>query len=408
MDQFFYKLIPVFIFTLLPFDYSQIAHIHINNAFTWSHYLTKKYSKSIHGCNKDIKNRYDYFIRRDYSYFIAINLYNNQEILPNMMHNILKLSTQYLIRSHINIYESGSSDKTKKLLKEFHYLLNLNNISHTIETSPLNKNDTETNRIDYLAYMRNYAIKPILKNRYHADFVIFMNDVLYCYNDVLELIHQQLLNDAFLTGGMDLAWMTAWRRLLFYDSWVVQERKFGKHPTPKQVINQEVVNNQNQDDLERQQDDLPVQMMCLWNGMTVINATIFNYIEFRRGLNGNKNETLPGECSASEITTFCMDLIKNGFGKILMVPSVKVTYDIESYNYIKFYDTDYAKKHPHTMAHRPAEDVPIIWEPLSDTFDCWPYYTGDRGRERHSQEEHTEYLPAVLKKPVYFKSYQSE
>ena len=390
----------IIIFISLPFSYLHKNDFKLEVNYAWSNYLTNRYS-NIHSCKRPIGTRYDY-LKGKYTYLISINLYNNQEILPAMMHNVIKLVDQYFMNKiHLRIFESGSSDKTKKMLRDFHLLLEPRNITYEIETSPISKSDRDMNRIDYLVFMRNYALQPLLKNRIKADFVLFLNDVLYCFDDVLELLHQQINNGAYLVSGMDYMW-TPWRRLLFYDSWVTQDID-GIHPNAHQVNLGEAITNL--DDKRRAESLLPVQMLCLWNGMVSINATIFDNIEFRRGLNGKKGDTTAGECSASEITSLCLDLIKHGYGKILMVPQVKVAYNYESFNMMKFEENDFTKKYKLLNPHHPNEDKPIKWKPLPLEQDCWPYYTGDRGRDKVAKGDYLEKLPFILDEPESDKRY---
>ena len=361
-------------------------------------YLTKQYPQ-IHTCNRRNGKRYDH-ITGKYTYLIAINLFNNEEILPAMMHNLIKLIDQYFLKNvYLRIYESGSTDKTKEILAEFYYLLKDRGIDFEIETSPIIKNTRDDNRIDYLVHIRNYALEPLLKKRIKVDHVLFFNDIFFCYDDVLELIHQQHLNNAFLTGGMDYT-IAPWEAFLFYDSWVTQDID-GRHPADWEVGQQIPV--MNPEDKERHSKLLPIQMMCLWNGMVSLNATIFenSNFTFRRGLNQNKNDDVPGECAASEITTFCLDMIKNGFGKLLMVPQVKVAYTTKAYNLLKFEDNFFTKKYPLNAPHSPEEDIPIEWKPFGKTQDCWPYLTGFRGRENINRGNYEETIPVPKINNVY-------
>eukprot|EP00835_Amoeboradix_gromovi_P002023 NODE_105_length_19900_cov_0.306550.p8 type:complete len:203 gc:universal NODE_105_length_19900_cov_0.306550:1393-785(-) len=187
--------------------------------------------------------------------------------------------------------------------------------------------------------MRNYAIQPLIMNRINVDYVLFLNYVFFCYDDILELLHQQTLNSADLVGGMDYLYLS-WKQIIFYDSWVTQDVN-GTHPEWLEL--QKGIAAVNPPDRKRVEDLLPVQMMCLWNGMVSINARVFKNIEFRRGLNGRKGDTTPGESSANEITSLCIDMIRHGFDKLVMVPQVKVAYDLPTYDFLKYKDNDFVK-----------------------------------------------------------------
>ena len=382
-------LFSIWLATLLPVSNNSIKiSFRVMEEPLWSNYLTKKYPE-IHICNRKIGNRYDY-LKGKYTYYIAINLFDNEEILPAMIHNLMKLINQYFIPKNVflRVYESASSDKTKDMLHEFHSLLNKYDVNHEIETSPIHNNKRDVNRIEHLIKMRNYAMIPVLKRRLKADHVLFLNDILFCYNDMLELIHQQHLNKAYLTGGLDFN-ISPSGSFVFYDSWVTQDIN-GRHGHGGGPV-------LHQPDKDRVEKNLPVQMMCTWNGMVAINATIFETLDmgFRRGMNGKKGERTPGECSASEISALCIDMIKNGFGKILMVPDVKVSYGVKAYNILRNEQKDITNLFPYNSPQTPENDIPIEWKPFGQKQDCWPYFDGDRGRDKIEKGNYEEDLPAI-------------
>ena len=205
----------------MPIDYRIHTSFKIQVPNFYSNYLSQVYP-NILPCKNKNDGRYD-GLKGKYTYLITINLYNNEDILPGMMHNLLKVIDSYLTKEkvYVRVYESGSTDKTKKILKDFYKLMTTMEINFEIETSPLVKNDVYMNRIDYLVYIRNYAMRPLVYNRLKVDYVLFLNDIYYCYYDLLELIHQQVLNGAHLVGGMDYMYLNRYERLLFYDSWVI-------------------------------------------------------------------------------------------------------------------------------------------------------------------------------------------
>eukprot|EP00834_Sanchytrium_tribonematis_P005999 NODE_406_length_7988_cov_0.615794.p3 type:complete len:340 gc:universal NODE_406_length_7988_cov_0.615794:1397-378(-) len=274
-----------------------------------------------------------YSFVRTKKYFIAINLHDNQEILPQMLGNILELMT--VIRPSnlfLSIFESGSNDMTKGILLKFFELIKPLNVQFEIFTSPLSRKRS-MNRIEYLAYVRNLALEPLFKemevaesnakffdhpNNYNA--VIFLNDVYFCVNDVLELLYQQALNDASMVSGMDYDAPNGLPH--FYDVWVA-------HLTSGRNARKEFL-DQISDDTEsneRLSKMLPVQMSCVWNGISVMHIGAFQKgIRFRRGNNVRPKMNQPGECAGSECMSLCLDFIRNGFSKIMMVPRVKVAF----------------------------------------------------------------------------------
>eukprot|EP00834_Sanchytrium_tribonematis_P000103 NODE_3_length_80033_cov_0.932970.p19 type:complete len:366 gc:universal NODE_3_length_80033_cov_0.932970:3773-4870(+) len=253
----------------------------------------------------------------DFKILITANLHNNEDVLSNWLYQ-LSLFIDHIGSSRItiSIFESASSDGTKSFLKQAAELFDSLNVRYKIMTSPEHKN-SQMHRIDFLAMERNKALRPLL-NENHTH-VLFLNDVLYCHADVLELLLQAILNDSDITSGMD--YDTPFISPSFYDVWVardVQGAPLTKHPF-------DYVTNHTRS-LRQIQEGLPMQAMCTWNGAAVLKSKPFieKNIYFRRGYNRLENLKEAGECSASEITTLCMDLIRNGFDKFLVIPRVKV------------------------------------------------------------------------------------
>ncbi len=254
---------------------------------------------------------------KELNILITANVHNNEGILSNWLYQ-LTLFINHIgpSRISVSIHESGSTDGTKKFLEDASKLFISLGINFHISTSPDHKTD-QMHRIDFLAMQRNKALQPILtKNHTH---ILFLNDVLYCHSDLLELMIQSLLNDADMVSGMDydLPFISP----SFYDTWVARDingLQFTKNPFDYVTTHKKTLYNI--------QEGYPAQAMCVWNGVAVLKAGpfIFNNTLFRRG--NNRNETLmdAGECSASEITTLCMDFIRNGHTKFLMIPRVKV------------------------------------------------------------------------------------
>lgn len=152
----------------------------------------------------------------DKTYFIAVNLHDSSQILPNM---ILQLSDVIRFlgphKVHIAIYENGSRDNTKAILHAFSDYLKANDISHSFELDLSFKNLTGVHRIDYMAMLRNRVLidfyepsrTPLMqrlkKTSPKFDELIFLNDVIFCAVDVLELILQKVYQGADMVTGID-------------------------------------------------------------------------------------------------------------------------------------------------------------------------------------------------------------
>ena len=75
---------------------------------------------------------------------------------------------------------------------------------------------------------------------------------------------------------------------------------------------------------ERFQMHLPVQVQACWNGVAVLDPAPFYappYVSFRMA------NLVDNECSASECSLICNDYWEAGYGRIVMVPRVKLAYD---------------------------------------------------------------------------------
>jgi alpha-1,3-mannosyltransferase len=153
-----------------------------------------------------------YSHRRDLSsgehkYFFAINLYNSFDIIPDLFATLFRVSA--ILGYHnvfVSIYENGSTDQTKAVLRIFDAIARSVGLRVTIRTSQRTRG-AFNHRIEYLAEVRNAAFVPLhelrsAENEYF-DTIIFMNDILPCVDDVLELIYQSRLNNAGITCAAD-------------------------------------------------------------------------------------------------------------------------------------------------------------------------------------------------------------
>jgi hypothetical protein len=83
---------------------------------------------------------------------------------------------------------------------------------------------------------------------------------------------------------------------------------------------------------------LPIQVQSCWNGIAVLDPAPFYsppYIKFRMARLAEE------ECSASECSLICNDYWEAGYGRIMMVPRVKLAYDKVRYKEVEIqYMTD--------------------------------------------------------------------
>lgn len=132
-------------------------------------------------------------------YFIALNLYNNDLIMPTLQTEILRLvfalrtCTTVAQQVFVSIYESGSTDGTAAALEQFNFVLNYFEVPHKIVTRGRWTREAIKPRIQHLAKIRNAVLQPLYDQPYNTyTQIIFLNDILFCVEDVLTLIQSQV------------------------------------------------------------------------------------------------------------------------------------------------------------------------------------------------------------------------
>ncbi|PVZ96586.1 hypothetical protein BB558_007489 [Smittium angustum] len=255
-----------------------------------------------------------------------MNLHNNQEVIPHLLQELLRVF-EYLGPQNIyfSLYENGSFDSSKYILSMFKVTLDKLGIRNTVvlnkTTRPIN-----THRIEYLAKVRNKAIEPLetesLNGRKY-DKIVFMNDVVFCRNDILELLYQSEHQQSDVTCPLDFDTGTSNNNTIYFrDTWVARDLNGDSF---EKSLNRIVSHKPS---MERFRNNLPFQVQCCWNGAVVLNAKPFYEpinLKFRRS-NIKQNE-----CSASECSLMCNDFWQNGFRRIVTVPRVLLTYQMKHF-----------------------------------------------------------------------------
>lgn len=259
----------------------------------------------------------------DHKYFFAINLYNSFDIIPDLFATLFRVAAILGYHNvYVSIYENGSTDQTKALLRIFDALTRSVGMRITIRTS-MRTRGAFNHRIEYLAEVRNAAFVPLHELRdsenEYFDTIIFMNDILPCVDDLLELIWQSRKNNAGITCASDYMYHEEIGSPVFYDNWVARD------------INGTALENapferifHHPESSQRFQRHLPVQVQSCWNGIAVLDPAPFYsppHVRFRMA------RIMEQECSASECSLICNDYWEAGYGRIMMVPRVKLAYD---------------------------------------------------------------------------------
>lgn len=111
-----------------------------------------------------------------------------------------------------------------------------------------------------------------------------------------------------------------------------------------------------------------LQAYCCWNGMVKLRAE-----PFRQGLRFRTH--FPGECSASECSLLCDDYHRLGYNKVLIDPSIKLTYSLGLMRRAKESFTAWGTSSWHQVTQAPA----VTWQDLNYTnVECCDLAPGQR------------------------------
>ncbi|KAI9136178.1 mannosyltransferase 1, partial [Paraphysoderma sedebokerense] len=265
--------------------------------------------------------------------YVAANLHNNEDILPDMMYNFLVMANESISGQEspplsISIYESGSKDKSKCLLRILQHALQNVGVENFIIMDEMVRGPEE-HRIEYLSKVRNRALQKF------GDFIghiLFLNDVLFCVDDMYELLFQAKQQKAALTCGIDYH---QGNNPVIYDLWVQRDLA----GLPPRTINAPIAENlegwrsynyltslydtfaHHPGTALRLKKQLPTPVACCWNGAAVVDSDVWRSdggIKFRSA------DKPSGECDQSECSLLCKDIVGKGNTRIMVVPRVKV------------------------------------------------------------------------------------
>jgi len=246
-------------------------------------------------------------------YYICSVVYNIEPMIKDWLEEMKKL-IDYLGPENVivSIYENGdSSDKTKKYLNFFeNYLLN-NKVQNSIIRNRVEPKEGLDHR-KYLAKLRNKSL-DFLYTIKNLDFsntkIIFFNDIIYRYEDIVKLVYT---ND----GNYDAVCGMDFNENFFVgkNSKELDGKKFGRYfPYMHNKESQDAYINGE-----------PIRVLSCWNGVTVVNAKPFE--------DRNKLFFRTGEENQSECSLLNADMYKMGYRKIFINTQVVVSYDNNFYN----------------------------------------------------------------------------
>ena len=277
--------------------------------------------------------------------FIAINLRNSEAILPSMIAELTRLLTALCDPAasgpspsspacpnvHLSIYESDSSDSTAALLDVFAFFLRSLSVPHTLSTHAQLQR-ASAYRIDHLAAVRNLAIAPLTRMSVAStsppfDRVVFLNDVVFCAEDVLRLLWLSAAANASMVCGLDYDDVNR-RGPQLYDTWVARGTR-GRRPTKAWPYFAE------EDGGREVRLGALASVFCCWNGLVVMDAR--EWWEYGLSFRAHDEEGRGERCEASECSHVCEDYhaIHGTATRILVDPTVHVAYERSVYEDIE-------------------------------------------------------------------------
>jgi alpha-1,3-mannosyltransferase len=295
-------------------------------------------------------------------YFFGMNLHQSASILPQLLGSILE-TMRFLGPENctLSIVEGYSDDGTFEILKLLRDKVERIGAKYHFVSSDLNPRVGE--RIETLAKL--LALLPLVEDKTDQSqtTVIYFNDVAICVDDILELIHQRIWQNADMTCAMD--WTYVGRDPTFYDVWIARGMTGDTFFEIPEDGNWNSAWNLFWNDPKSQQrlnSHKPFQVFSCWNGATAFAAKALEKIRFR-----HHREK---ECYQGEPKLFCKDMWYHGYGKIAVVPSVNLEYSNEAGQKIKAlkgYATD--------LVGNDEEDQRIEWETKPpDLVKCMQNY----------------------------------
>ncbi len=272
----------------------------------------------------------------NHHFYITALFWNNEAILPNWSHQIIKLIDNHMDENKVfvSIVEnSDSTDRTKELLLELRQKLDSRGIKNHFEFA---KRSVREDRVKHLAILRNVALESLRYTNFPIERtkIIFLNDIYFEASDIVSLVEtNQMQYDA--ACAMDFS-------PNFYDVWVSRDLRGQSLSSFYPYFVDEVARKQ-------VRKSKPVRVYCCWNGVIVMKAAPFlppNDITFRS--RANDTDTYLSEC-----TFLCKDFWKKEFTHWLVNPAVRVGYYQDSYFLAKYV-------------------FPYTWDIISDWFPDKP------------------------------------
>lgn len=267
-------------------------------------------------------------------YFFALDLHQCASLLPRLLGSIVE-TMRFLGPEDcaLSVVEGRSNDGTFEILKLLSSEIEEMGAKYFFTSSDLDPSSSTNDRIKALAELRNQALEPLAKHpdQYSREAtIIFLNDVSICSQDILELIHQRVYQNADMTCAMD--WTYVGADPTFYDVWIARGMTGDTFFNIPEDGNWNSAWNLFWNDAkakDRLNAHRPFQVFSCWNGATAFTAKpiLKQTIKFRG--------PIEKECYQGEPKLFCKDMWYHGYGRIAVVPSVNIEYSDDGARKIK-------------------------------------------------------------------------
>ncbi|RMZ90526.1 hypothetical protein DV736_g2252, partial [Chaetothyriales sp. CBS 134916] len=285
--------------------------------------------------------------KRSETFYIASTHWNNEDVLRNHWNDqIVQIAERFGPQNvFVSVYESGSWDDSKAVLRELDIKLNDLGVPHKIVLDPTTHQDEisrppaeagwirtsrgkkELRRIPYLSGLRNLSLEPLLRlydNGTRFDKVLFLNDVIFSIADVATLLST---NDGHYAAACSLDFSK--KAPAFYDTFALRDSEgheavMATWPYFRSSASRNALKARR-----------PVPVRSCWNGMVAMDAKPFyasdRPLRFRAIADSLAELHLEGsEC--------CLIHEDNGLTAkdgVWLNPNVRVRYQKEAYDRMK-------------------------------------------------------------------------
>jgi len=270
--------------------------------------------------------------------YVAINLRNNEEIIPEMTSRLRGFFSllEDDVGKFLSVFTNNNDDSTDELVELMmgEMVADLGIPSKIVVNGTscggFTRKPESMSRIEWLACVRNSAMQPLFNLSDSEELaVVFLNDVIFDPMDLVYLLETNS-GDFEMSCGLDFYFN-------FYDLWVtrgIDGNFFSTYPPYAQDLLSASKLMAAVSPWGSNTDGIPVK--CCWNGAVVINGENF----LREGIRFRSEISPICGTQQSECKIFCEDILRNRKGNnwieaIKLNPNVIVAYGKKLFYYNK-------------------------------------------------------------------------